>query len=323
MLLILLFLVVLIGAVWSGLWYFAANWAEAAIAEAMAREAQAGRMISCASREISGFPFRMLVRCDQAKLAVTRPEGVVTIALPRLRGVAQISDPRHVLIEAQSPLSIEVPGKPSIEIEWRSLAASLVPPIGGIGQGEVTVEAPILHLREGQSMISSSADRLELQARRDPQNQDDAVAVTATLSRLVSPLLDALSGDADPADIAVEASISAVAALQPQAREQPAPLLERWRLAGGVLHLTRLTAIKGPLKAGLAGDLALDELHRATGRIDASLEGGEALLPRLGLPAAAGGLLRLGSGRLRLPIALTNGRVSVGPFSVARLLPLY
>ena len=84
-----------------------------------------------------------------------------------------------------------------------------------------------------------------------------------------------------------------------------------------------MNVTKGSLKAGASGDLQLDELHRVLGRLDTSVEGAEALLPRLGLPPTALAFLKLSGGKLRLPITLSNGRMAVGPVSVARLIPLY
>jgi len=312
-------------AAWSGFWYFVASRTDAAITEAMVREAAAGRTFTCGQRRIFGFPFRIAVRCDELKLVIARPEGAATLTLPRLTGIAQAYDPGHIIIEAQGPLAIDAPGRPGVELGWRSLLASVVPGSSGFPQKDLVVEAPVLHVRDGQNMITANADRLEAHARRDPRRpaQDDAVEVVASLSRLTSPVLDGATGETAPADLSLDASVSQVAALQPPEQETTLPPLERWRLTGGAVKLARASLAKGALKAGFAGDLALDEQHRGTGRLDASIDGADALLPKLGLPPAAAGFLKLNGGSLRLPVSLTNGRLAVGPFAFGRLLPLY
>jgi len=48
---------------WSGFWFFAASRADTAIAGWRAREAQGGRVQSCSSQSLGGFPFRIEVQC--------------------------------------------------------------------------------------------------------------------------------------------------------------------------------------------------------------------------------------------------------------------
>jgi hypothetical protein len=325
LLLRLIVVLALLAVAWAGLWYVLADRTQAAIDDAIAREAKAGHDLTCASRQLSGFPFKILVRCDQAKLELAAPDGKAVIALPSLTGHAEISDPLHLVVEAQGPLSIEAPGRPSAEVTWKSLKASLALGIGSFPQRDLVIAAPVLRMRDGQNMIASNADRLEFHAHRDPIRpaEDDAVEVTARLARLVSPFANALTGEDAPADAEIALSISQASALLPHEQEQPQPALERWRQAGGSLHLAKLTAAKATLKAGFSGDLRLDDQHRAAGEIETSLEGAQALLPRLGLPPAAASFLKLNGGSLRLPVALANGRVGVGPFAVARLPSLY
>ena len=61
----LVLFVALIGG-WSWFWHYAAGKAEVAIAGWRAREAKAGRIYSCGSQSIGGYPFRIEVDCDNA-----------------------------------------------------------------------------------------------------------------------------------------------------------------------------------------------------------------------------------------------------------------
>jgi hypothetical protein len=324
-------LLAILCAAWAGFWHLAANWTEEAITEAMAREARAGRSLSCASREISGFPFSIEMRCENPRLEVERPAGKVVLAGLRVTGVTGVHDFGHVVLAAQGPVSIEAPNISGAEAQWGSLTASLVLGARGFDHVDVAVETPSFRLRDGQNMIASTAERLELHARRDPlrPEPEDAVEVTGKLSHLASPVLDALSGEASPAEAEIEASVSrASAAFQPGSEEPPPPALERWRMAGGAMHIARADIRKGPVRIGLAGDLSLDEAHRLTGHIDAALEGADALAQRLQIPKIGINLARMSGGKLRLPAELANGRVTaaLGPVGVTlpvRLMPLY
>ncbi|HYY38220.1 MAG TPA: DUF2125 domain-containing protein, partial [Xanthobacteraceae bacterium] len=53
------FLVVVVAAGWSALWFYVAGRAEADLAAWRANERQAGRTQHCASQSIGGYPFRI------------------------------------------------------------------------------------------------------------------------------------------------------------------------------------------------------------------------------------------------------------------------
>src|SRR5262245_49701352 len=77
--LVLLFLLVgTLAIAWSGLWVYATTQAETTIAGWREREARVGRIHDCATQTISGFPFRIEVRCSDP---VSELRGHVTITL--------------------------------------------------------------------------------------------------------------------------------------------------------------------------------------------------------------------------------------------------
>jgi hypothetical protein len=318
--LIALAVVAALGAIWSGLWYYLASQTEAAIIEAIVREAKFGHEFSCESRHISGFPFRLEARCDKAKLEIAGAQGATSVTLPSLSGVGRIGDPGRVLIEAKGPLSIERPGQPPAAIDWRSLQANVLPT-----QKDILVEAPTLQVGDGQNRIAATADRLAIRLRPDPNDapHDDAAEVTASLSRLTSAIADSVTGNTAPIDLAVTLSVSQASMLQGRDEKSAPPPLEQWRLAGGRLRIAQANASKGALGANLSGEVALDDAHRVAGRVDVALEGADTLLSKLGVPPSVLGLLSLGGGKLRLPLAMKDGKATVGPFMVARLLALY
>ena len=72
---VLIVLIVLGAGLWAGAWYYAAGKVEETIAGWKEREARSGRVYSCASQTISGFPFSIEVRCANAgaELTSTKP----------------------------------------------------------------------------------------------------------------------------------------------------------------------------------------------------------------------------------------------------------
>ena len=324
-------LIALLAAIWAGLWHFAAGKAEETIASIIAREASAGRNISCGSRQISGFPFAFTVTCDKPRLEVARPSGKMVLAGQLLTGTTGLGAPGHILVKVEGPLAIEAPGMAEAEAQWRSFTGDIALDLKGLDHADVTVEAPSFRQRNGQSMIASTAELLELHARPDAARPaaDEAIAVTGKMSRLVSPILDALTGETSPADGDLDASISRAAALlRPKAGEAPCRRSSAGAWRAAPRGSSTPTFSKGPVKVAVSGDLALDEAHRLSGGVDAALEGIDTLAQRLQIPKIGINIIKMSGGKLRVPADLSDGRVSatLGPVSVTLpvvLLPLY
>ncbi|ACL59314.1 DUF2125 domain-containing protein [Methylobacterium nodulans] len=348
-------LLVLVAALWSAGWVWVRGRAEEAVDQWFAREAQAGRSWTCSDRSLGGYPFRLELRC--AALRFARSD--VTFSVGPVVAVAQIYQPRHVIVEADGPFHVEQEGKVG-DVTWRLLEASLHLTDGGFQRaslvtddlrGQVTgVEVPGA---AGQP-IAFTAEHLELHARPTPGRfeSDGAVDLSARVTQATLPLLDPILGGTEPADLGLDATASRAAGLRtrPLAEE-----LERWRLAGGSVALTRLSAEKGRSRLQAQGTLALDESHRLAGQLDVRTAGLDAVIAPLvteqlgervgGANAALIGNLvgqLLGGGRRREeapasgrpdeaalkplpPVRLAGGKVAVGPFVIpnVRLDPLY
>ena len=324
-------LIALLAAGWSALWHVAAGKLDDAVKAALEREARAGRSLSCGSRVIAGFPFALTMVCDKPRLEIARPAGKTAFSGQSLTVSTGVTSLGHVMLKAEGPLAIEAPGISDAEAQWRALTAEIVVGLRGFDHADLAVEAPSLHLRNGQNMITSNADQLALHGEPDKgrPEADEAIVVTGKLSRLVSPVLDALTGETAAADGDLEVSVSkAVVALRPGTEEPPQPALERWRAAGGSAHIVRAVFTKGQIKLAVTGDLGIDAAHRLSGRVDAAVEGADVLAQRLQIPKIGVNIARMSGGRLSVPVELADGRViaTLGPIAVAlpvALLPLY
>ena len=60
---ILTVLLIVLAGLWGGAWYYGSGVLEGTIDGWKAREARAGRVYTCATQTIGGFPFGIEVRC--------------------------------------------------------------------------------------------------------------------------------------------------------------------------------------------------------------------------------------------------------------------
>ena len=87
-------ILVLLGVIWSGFWYWATTTAEATMAAWRAREAEAGRIYGCATENFGGYPFRIEVACAEPSVDVRAT--ALSIRARQLTAVAQVWDPTLV-----------------------------------------------------------------------------------------------------------------------------------------------------------------------------------------------------------------------------------
>src|SRR6202021_862269 len=63
-------LLVIAAAAWSAFWFYSASKVDETADAWRAREARSGRVYDCARRSVSGYPFRLEVRCAGASVAL-------------------------------------------------------------------------------------------------------------------------------------------------------------------------------------------------------------------------------------------------------------
>ena len=88
-----LILVLVLGAVWGGVWFFAAGEAEKRMNAWREQQAGAGRKFDCATQSVGGYPFRIEVRCAGATVELQDTRPPIAIKLKEILAVAQVSDP--------------------------------------------------------------------------------------------------------------------------------------------------------------------------------------------------------------------------------------
>lgn len=295
------FTLLLIAAVaWSAGWFWIRGRAGQEIDGWLAREATAGRTWTCQDRSLTGYPFRIELRCTG--LTLDRSDG--RFRLGPLTAVAQVYQPRLVLFETPGPFHVEQ-GDLTGDATWSNLRGSFHGAAEGFTRASLVVDGPKVTVAGAEAEpILVSGRHLELHARPTPgrAEAEGAVDVSLQFAQGSVPRLDALTGNADPADLSLDLTLSQAAILRTGtvARE-----LERWRRAGGSLDLTALSLAKGRQRVQAKGSLGLDDAHRPAGQID---------LRAAGIDALVGSIVgqRYGSDRGALVGQLVGGLLGLG-----------
>ena len=323
---------------WSAFWKVAAGMTEAGLDDWFAQEHAQGREWTCPDRSVSGYPFRLEVRCAAPRF--TGRIGAVAGAgsVGDVLVAAHLYNPSLVLAQVGSPLAFKAQdGSLDLSVVWTQLQASHRVRKGGLERDSLEIEGPALRLAgKGLPLITARAELIEAHLRPNP---DRAAAVSALdfamrLNKLEAPALDSLSGYAGPLDAVFAATILQTDALRGGDLAQS---LEQWRQAGGKVEIREFKLAKGEALVEANGALEIDAAHRLAGRVELQMTGLGPLLQRFGVSpgnAAIGGLLGglLGGrqnqsgakGALRLPLDLNQGRAMIGPMRLPVVLnPLY
>ena len=124
--LILVVLLILLAVGCSGLWYFAVGKAQEAIDGWRAREAKSGRVYTCGSQSIGGYPFRIEVNCQRAAVLFRGSKPPIEIKSTGVLVAAQIYQPTLLISEFHGPLTIADPGKPpDFVLNWKLAQSSV------------------------------------------------------------------------------------------------------------------------------------------------------------------------------------------------------
>jgi len=333
---------------WSAGWFWVRDRATREMDAWLAAEAAAGRTWTCADRSISGYPFRIELRC--ASLAFARADSRFTLG--PVTAVVQVYQPRQGILEVAGPFHVEQDDLVG-DVTWTSLKGSFHGASEGFVRASLVVDALKGTAHEaGQPEIAFSADHLEAHGRPTPGRfaSDGAVDLSLRVAKARVPLVDPFVGNTDPADIDLDATVNRATTLHTGtvARE-----LEAWRRAGGSLDIALLSLAKGNRRVQAHGSLALDSSHRPEGQIDLRAAGVEAIVgqimgQRFGAEKGAliGNLVGqfLSGGRRGRaeaeadaapkgdpalkslpPLRLSEGRLMLGPFPIpnVEIPPLY
>ena len=280
---ILIVLVIVLAGLWSAAWYAGARFVEAAIVRLQERQAVTGRIQTCGSQTVSGFPFRIELRCTDPSVELKSAQPALAFKAKDALVVASVWQPTRLTGEITGPLTIAAPGSDAtIVANWRHARAQLRGlPLSPDELSIVLDEPTVDHTSGSETQRLFNAARLETVARLVDGSPivNPVIDIVLKLGAAVGPLhpLTALPMDA---------YIAAVAVLRGFHGYTPKPWFERFRevqAAGGRLEITKARVQQGETIALANGALSLTPTGRPDGELKLTVANLANLLPALGL----------------------------------------
>ncbi|MGP9822422.1 DUF2125 domain-containing protein, partial [Salinarimonas sp. NSM] len=190
---------------WSIAWFVIRERVASELDARLAAQVSQGRTWTCADRRIGGFPFRIEISC--ARLALETDDGLF-LDLGPARALAQVYQPRHVIVEVDGPLAARTP-EGTLDVEWTLLEASVRNLGRGTEQLAVVVADPRARVAAAglPTPLAAQAARAELYVRPSPgatrlEGPIDAVLRAVALEAPgVGDVLPAAAAVAAPTDV--------------------------------------------------------------------------------------------------------------------------
>jgi hypothetical protein len=270
---------------WSAFWFYSASQVDSASDAWRAREAKSGRVYDCAKRSVTGFPFRLEVRCDGVSVSLssqTAEQAPVTAKLGEILVVAQVYDPKLLIAEFTAPATIYDRGQqPSMTVNWRTARSSVVGLPGVPQRASIVFDDPSIDRVNGAVQAPlARAKHIELHGRLAEGSALDRPVIETVLKiergsvHEVHPLL------AEPFDADARTMLSGLKDFSPK------PWPQRFReiqAAGGHVEIVQSRIAQGDLIAVAAGTLGLSVNGRLDGELQMTVAGIEKVIPALGI----------------------------------------
>jgi hypothetical protein len=290
--------VVVLAGGWSWLWYYAASIADSTLSSWMAREAAAGRVYSCGSQAITGFPFRIQAHCVQASAQINSNQPPFAVSARDVTFAAQVYHPTLLVADVTSPVTVSLPGRGSFIGNWTQAQLSLhgLPPEPQ--SVAVTVEQPRLAQGDRPGTAVFTADNADVTSSIIGGSVSDhpVIETVVHFSGATAPSLHALA--AAPLQGDIDVVLSGFKDLAPK------PWAERFRemqAAGGSIEIKHIRLQRPDSILVGAGTLSVNQNGKLDGLVRVAISGLGNIVPLLGLDRVIGrGIDQLaGSGVVR------------------------
>ncbi|MEH6721232.1 MAG: DUF2125 domain-containing protein [Aurantimonas endophytica] len=308
----------------SAAWYYLAAQLDARAEATIAAAAADGVEIGCPNRTVVGYPFRLGLRCDAVTID-PRGEGL-RLTAGALRTAAQIYQPNRVVSELDSPLIVDAPEAPPLDIRWQLAQASASFWTEGLDRFSLVAEAPDVALAQpaaGRLPLVAS-EHLELHVRRREADLD--LALSNRGIRVVAPDVPSLP--------VFDASLDTTIAGAADWLNGYAGGTARQAMAGREATLRALTIDLGEAGADLSGAFRFDGEGRLSGDFELAVTDPQRIaalvaeaLPQLAsvansIAAAVGFIGRQENGRTVIGLNVRDGDVSAGVIPLGEIPPL-
>jgi hypothetical protein len=298
----------LLAAAWTGAWFYASAVTQQTLAGWFAREARGGRIYTCGSQTVGGFPFRIEVNCVPAAMEWRSAQPTVLVKTAGLLVTAQVYQPSLLISEFTGPLTMTGPGgRPGYIADWKLLQTSVRGGPALPNRVSIAVDLPTFdRVTAAGSESLFKATHAELHGRivegsaADNPVIDLVLRLTAASAPTINPLA------VQPFDADITFVVRGLKDFPPKTWP------ERFReiqAAGGRIDVTHARVQQGESIALATGSLSLTSNGHLDGQLLITVAGLERLLPALGLErltAPGGSVDRIAGALDRLSPGLGN-----------------
>jgi hypothetical protein len=175
--LVLLGLLVVLAALYTGGWYYATGFVRANVLKALGQQNSAGIAGKCENMAFNGFPFSIGLTCDT--VTVDNQTRGVSANFDTLSASAPVFQPNHVAWNLKSPAELRTAGGLTISAEWADLQSNLVAKGRGVAQSQTVIDglkAGIVSSLTGQS-ANVTAAHTEMHASQNGSDLDFAIGI--------------------------------------------------------------------------------------------------------------------------------------------------
>ncbi|MGK6313190.1 DUF2125 domain-containing protein [Neorhizobium sp. DT-125] len=196
---LLAFGVVLIVALYTAGWFYAASTLRERTLAQLGSHERNGISARCDDADYRGYPFRIGLFCS--KVAVDDRVNGISATFGSLRSAAQVYDPGHIVWELDSPVEIRTGHGLTVSSAWENFQSSLITKLKGVERTSVVIEnskTSIASAATGET-FDISAGHTEIHLRQNGNDLDAAMTLEGTdmTMRDMPRLLPRLTANAD------------------------------------------------------------------------------------------------------------------------------
>jgi hypothetical protein len=276
----LVLFVALIGG-WSWLWYDTAVRTSVAIEGWRVREAKSGRLYTCGSESIGGYPFRIEVNCDRASALISSNQAPVEIKAGGILIAAQIYQRDLLISELRGPLTIAEPGRaPNIVVNWKLAQSSVRGTPAAPQRVALVFDQPVIDRVTGgveQKLLQAKHAEIHGRIAEGSAANRPVIEIALQLDQASAPGLHPAVAQPIDADV--------IAVLRGLNDFSPKPWPQRFRemqAAGGRIDISQARVQQGETIAVGGGSLSLNANGRLEGQLRVTIAGLEPFLAAIG-----------------------------------------
>jgi hypothetical protein len=346
---------------WCAFWYSAAAQADRLVAEWLDREAKLGRVYACGTRSIEGFPFHIVLHCDEARAQLDNLAPPLGLNLSDVEVTAYLYQPTVLTAEFSGPLAIGEPNQaPRMIADWETARTSVRGTPRAPERISIVLEKPIFERVVGdgrQKLVTGEHVEFSARIAAGTPSHNPLLDVSAKAVATSAPGVHPLA--TEPIDADIDTRLHGLKDFAPKSWP------DRFReiqAANGRIEVRSLRVKQGEWLATGSGSVGLTAAGRLNGEVIVTVAGLDKLMKQLGveytarseransaismlnqlLPGlgdaarehagagAAAGLALLGEqteleGRkaTRLPLRFDDGAIFLGPIPVGQAEALF